>query len=55
MRIDYGKGYRVYYTRSGKEIILLLVGGDKSTQSKDIIIAKEMAKECHLERGEQND
>ena len=42
--IDYGPGYRVYYTRRGKEIILLLCGGNKSTQQEDIEKAKRMAK-----------
>jgi putative addiction module killer protein len=36
LKIDVGPGYRVYYARSGKEIILLLCGGSKRTQSKDI-------------------
>jgi putative addiction module killer protein len=45
MRIDYGPGYRVYFTRRGKEIILLLCGGDKRTQSRDIALAKKLAKE----------
>jgi putative addiction module killer protein len=45
MRIDYGPGYRVYYKDSGKEIILLLCGGDKSTQDRDIQNAKQLAKE----------
>ena len=36
MRIDYGPGYRVYYARAGKEIYLLLIGGDKSEQQADI-------------------
>lgn len=43
MRIDYGPGYRVYYTRRGVLVILLLCGGDKSTQVKDIVRAKQMA------------
>ena len=42
MRIDYGPGYRVYYKDTGDEIIILLLGGDKSTQSKDIEQAKEL-------------
>jgi putative addiction module killer protein len=40
MKINFGPGYRVYYTQRGDEIILLLCGGDKSTQSKDIARAK---------------
>ncbi|MDR1215575.1 MAG: type II toxin-antitoxin system RelE/ParE family toxin [Treponema sp.] len=44
MRIDYGPGYRVYYKDTGKEIIILLCGGDKSTQDRDIKNAKELAK-----------
>jgi putative addiction module killer protein len=44
MRIFYGPGYRVYYKDTGKEIIILLCGGDKSTQSSDIERAKELAK-----------
>ena len=43
MRIHYGPGYRVYYKDTGKEIIILLCGGDKSTQEKDIEMAKEIA------------
>ena len=42
MRINYGTGYRVYYKDTGKEIIILLCGGDKSTQSQDIEQAKEI-------------
>lgn len=44
LRIDYGPGYRVYFTVQDKELILLLAGGDKSTQSKDIERAKEIAR-----------
>jgi putative addiction module killer protein len=43
LRINYGPEYRVYYTAIGDEIIILLAGGDKSTQSKDIEKAKELA------------
>jgi putative addiction module killer protein len=45
LRINYGPGYRVYYKDTGKEIIILLCGGDKSTQDADIKKAKELAKE----------
>ncbi|MBO6176576.1 MAG: type II toxin-antitoxin system RelE/ParE family toxin [Treponema sp.] len=45
LRIDVGKGYRVYFMNKDKEIIILLVGGDKSTQDEDIKAAKKMAKE----------
>ena len=44
LRIHYGPGYRVYFTRSGKEIVILLAGGDKSTQAKDIKLAIRLAK-----------
>ena len=40
LKIDYGPGYRVYYAISGKTVVLLLIGGDKSTQIKDIESAK---------------
>jgi len=43
MRIDYGPGYRVYYKDTGNEIIVLLCGGDKSTQEEDISRAKKIA------------
>jgi putative addiction module killer protein len=44
LKIHYGPGYRVYYKDTGKEIILLLCGGDKSTQQKDIEKAKKIAR-----------
>jgi putative addiction module killer protein len=43
MRIDYGPGYRMYYKNTGKEIIILLCGGDKTTQQADIDRAKKLA------------
>jgi putative addiction module killer protein len=43
LRIHYGPGYRVYYTKIGHEIVLLLAGGDKSTQSDDIRTALRLA------------
>ncbi len=42
LRIDYGPGYRIYYTQRGEEIVLLLIGGDKSTQQSDIKKAKQI-------------
>jgi len=42
LRVDVGKGYRVYYTRIGLQLVLLLVGGDKSSQSRDIKKAKSL-------------
>lgn len=45
MRIHYGPGYRVYFTRRGSELVILLVGGDKSTQRHDIELAKLIAKD----------
>lgn len=44
MRIHYGPGYRIYLTRHGEVTYLLLIGGDKSTQARDISQAREMAK-----------
>ncbi|MDR3123228.1 MAG: type II toxin-antitoxin system RelE/ParE family toxin [Treponema sp.] len=43
LRVDYGPGFRVYFTQRGQEIIILLCGGDKSTQSGDIKAAKQIA------------
>jgi putative addiction module killer protein len=48
MRVHVGAGYRVYYTMTGKTILLLLVGGDKSTQQSDIKRAINMA--CQLKQ-----
>jgi putative addiction module killer protein len=45
MRIDYGPGYRVYFKKTGKTILLLLCGGDKTSQTTDIKLAKRMAKD----------
>ena len=44
LRIDYGPGYRVYFTRRGNEVVILLAGGDKSTQDTDIKIAQGLAR-----------
>ena len=43
LRIDYGPGYRVYFKDTGREIIILLCGGDKSTQQADITNARRIA------------
>lgn len=45
MRIHYGPGYRVYFVKRGMEIVILLAGGNKSTQSKDKKIALEIARQ----------
>jgi putative addiction module killer protein len=45
LRMSFGPGYRVYFMRRGDKIILLLCGGDKSTQSRDVIRAKQIASE----------
>ncbi len=45
MKIDFGPGYRVYYIQRGQIVILLLCGGDKSTQANDIQRAKALAAE----------
>lgn len=43
LRIDYGPGYRVYYKKQGQKVVILLAGGDKHTQEKDIKIALRLA------------
>lgn len=45
MRIHYGPGYRVYFVQRGMEVVILLAGGDKSTQSTDIKTALEIARQ----------
>jgi len=44
LRIDYGPGYRVYYTLRGRELVILLAGGDKRTQGRDIKTALRLAR-----------
>lgn len=45
LRIDYGSGYRVYFIQKGDTLIILLAGGDKSTQDQDIKLALDLAKD----------
>lgn len=49
LRITVGAGYRVYYTKSGDQVIILLIGGDKSTQTSDIEKAKKLLEEIENE------
>jgi len=51
LRIHYGPGYRIYFIDAGAVVILLLCGGDKSTQQRDIRRAKEIALEWRTENG----
>ena len=44
LRIDYGPGYRVYYKKHGREVVILLAGGDKRTQASDIKTALRLAR-----------
>ncbi len=45
LRIDVAAGYRVYFTQKGQRLVLLLVGGDKSTQAAEILKARKLLKE----------
>jgi putative addiction module killer protein len=45
LRIDYGPGYRLYFMKPGRTLIVLICGGDKSSQARDIARAKKLAKE----------
>jgi putative addiction module killer protein len=45
LRLHFGPGYRIYFQQRGKTMIVLLCGGDKSSQAKDIKAAKRLAKE----------
>ena len=46
LRLHFGPGYRIYYIWQGKVLIILLNGGDKSTQARDVTTAKQLAKEA---------
>lgn len=43
LRINYGPGYRIYFVQKGSTVVMLLAGGDKRTQTRDIEIARELA------------
>jgi putative addiction module killer protein len=45
LRIDYGPGYRVYFVQRGQTLVILLAGGDKRTQDRDIATALDLARE----------
>ena len=45
LRIHYGPGYRAYFVQRGEVVVILLCGGDKSTQARDIAVARAMARE----------
>jgi putative addiction module killer protein len=45
LKVDFGPGYRVYYSQRGTRLLLLLAGGDKSSQAKDIQLAIRLARE----------
>ena len=51
MRIDYGPGYRVYFSQRGNELIVLLCGGDKRAQDRDITYAKRLKAELDRDSG----
>lgn len=51
LRIDYGPGYRVYFFQRGKELVILLCGGNKRTQVADIAIAKRLKEEIERTNG----
>jgi putative addiction module killer protein len=53
LRVDYGPGYRVYFAQDGPRLVLLLIGGDKRTQDRDIRQAKKFWKDYGDRKGEQ--
>jgi putative addiction module killer protein len=55
LRIDFGPGFRIYFTKRGSTIIILLCGGDKSTQANDIKAATRLAEEWSEQHAEKTD
>ena len=55
MRIDVGQGYRVYFSRMDKMIVLIICGGDKSSQEKDIKMAIEYLKDFKRREASENE
>jgi putative addiction module killer protein len=53
MKIDHGPGYRVYYFQHGKQLVILLCGGDKRTQDADIAYAKRLKEEIERRGGDK--
>ena len=53
LRVDTGPGYRVYFTQSDLEVVILLCGGDKSTQAADIAKARALSKELEEQRAQK--
>ena len=53
MKIDHGPGYRVYYFQRGKELVILLCGGDKRTQNADIAYARSLKEEIERRGGDK--
>ncbi|MDE2403845.1 MAG: type II toxin-antitoxin system RelE/ParE family toxin [Sphingomonadales bacterium] len=51
LRVDYGPGYRVYYFQRGRELVILLCGGDKRTQDADVAQAKQLKEEIERDNG----
>ena len=54
LRIDYGPGYRLYFGRDGNQVVILLIGGDKKTQSKDIATAQEYWADYKAQKKEED-
>jgi putative addiction module killer protein len=53
MKIDHGPGYRVYYFQRGKQLVILLCGGDKRTQKADIAFARRLKEEIERRGGDK--